>query len=206
MDINKILRNIIILLSLFITIYLIINISIIKKNYENSIKKIETENKKRKIIIDSLLFEVKLLSKENKKLKQTINSIPIHPPLDTLILISDFGWRRSPIDSAIIKFHNGIDYKGNIGDTIYASADGYVYYAGWLTGYGKTILLNHLFGIKTLYAHLNKIFVKNHQIIKKGNPIGIVGSTGKSTGSHLHFEIWINGKQVDPKKFLNSKI
>ena len=98
--------------------------------------------------------------------------------------------------------HKGIDIGTFIGANIYAAARGKVIYAGWQGGYGNTIMIHHGSGITTLYGHLEKILIKYGQIISKGDVIGLVGSTGKSTGPHLHYEIRVNGKRVDPMNYL----
>ncbi len=98
--------------------------------------------------------------------------------------------------------HKGLDIATFIGANIYAAANGKVIYAGWQGGYGNTIMIHHGSGITTLYGHLEKILIKYGQIISKGDTIGLVGSTGKSTGPHLHYEIRVNGKRVDPMIYL----
>jgi len=98
--------------------------------------------------------------------------------------------------------HKGIDIGTFLGANIYAAASGKVIYAGWQGGYGNTIMIHHGSGITTLYGHLEKILIKYGQIISKGDTIGLVGSTGKSTGPHLHYEIRVNGKRVDPMGYL----
>ncbi len=98
--------------------------------------------------------------------------------------------------------HKGLDIGTFPGANIYAAANGKVIYAGWQGGYGNTIMIHHGSGITTLYGHLEKILIKYGQIISKGDTIGLVGSTGKSTGPHLHYEIRVNGKRMDPMGYL----
>ncbi len=98
--------------------------------------------------------------------------------------------------------HKGIDIATYLGANVYAAASGKVIYAGWQSGYGNTIMIHHGSGITTLYGHLEKILARYGQNVDKGDTIGLVGSTGKSTGPHLHYEIRINGKRVDPMGYL----
>jgi len=98
--------------------------------------------------------------------------------------------------------HKGLDIATFLGANIYAAGSGKVIYAGWQGGYGNTIMIHHGSGITTLYGHLEKILIKYGQIISKGDIVGLVGSTGKSTGPHLHYEIRVNGERVDPMGYL----
>lgn len=98
--------------------------------------------------------------------------------------------------------HNGIDLAANQGDTIRASRDGDVWVAGPVPGYGETVILNHADGSRTLYAHCSKLLVKAGQKVKQGQAIALVGSTGQSTGPHLHFEIIQNDRPIDPLLYL----
>lgn len=111
---------------------------------------------------------------------------------------SSFGMRMHPI---LKKYrpHNGIDLTAPRGTNIYATADGVVIQANYTTGgYGKKILIDHGYGYKTLYGHCNKLLVKRGQYVKRGEVIGLVGSTGLSTTSHLHYEVWVNNRPVNP--------
>ena len=98
--------------------------------------------------------------------------------------------------------HKGLDIATFIGANIYAAASGKVIFSGWQGGYGKTIMIHHGSGITTLYGHLEKILAGYGQNVSKGDIVGLAGSTGKSTGSHLHYEIRINGKRVDPTGYI----
>lgn len=112
------------------------------------------------------------------------------------IVSSNFGMRWG-------RMHEGLDIAANMGSTIYAALDGKVTYAGWATGYGNFIKLKHKNGIETYYGHCSKIEVKTGDNVKKGEEIGKVGSTGNSTGPHLHFEVRINGEPKDPKAYIS---
>ena len=110
---------------------------------------------------------------------------------------SQFGFRTYPRE-----FHRGLDIGGPIGVPIKATASGRVKFAGWFSGYGLTIILDHGHGYQTLYAHLSKINVRKGQSIQKGNRIGALGSTGFTTGPHLHYEVRQFGVAIAPNKFL----
>ena len=98
--------------------------------------------------------------------------------------------------------HKGLDIAAPLGTKVKTSATGYIIYAGWQGGYGNTVMIYHGYGITTVYGHLEKILVKSCDFLNKGNFIGMVGSTGRSTGPHLHYEIRINGVRVDPMNYL----
>lgn len=98
--------------------------------------------------------------------------------------------------------HEGVDWSCSVGTTVMASSGGTVTFAGWQNGYGNTIVISHGNGIKTRYAHLNKIAVSDGQKVSQGDTIGYSGNTGRSTGPHLHFEVLLNGEAVNPLKYL----
>jgi murein DD-endopeptidase MepM/ murein hydrolase activator NlpD len=99
--------------------------------------------------------------------------------------------------------HTGVDLDGDYVDAIYASADGVVETAGWNSGgYGLMIFIDHQNGMKTRYAHASKMFVKAGDRVKKGQVIAMVGTTGRSTGTHLHYEVYLNGKRQNPLKYI----
>ncbi len=112
-------------------------------------------------------------------------------------ITSPFGWRSNPFGGSP-EFHQGLDIAAPSGTTVTAAAGGTVIMAQWYGGYGNYILIDHGGGYSTGYGHLSAIYVSNGQSLKRGQAIGAVGSTGASTGPHLHFEIRIDGKPVDP--------
>jgi murein DD-endopeptidase MepM/ murein hydrolase activator NlpD len=120
----------------------------------------------------------------------------------TGVITSPFGWRRSPFGGGA-EFHQGLDIGANMGTTVTAAASGTIISAGWYGGYGNYILIDHGGGMSTGYGHLSRIFVSNGQQVQRGQAIGAVGSTGASTGPHLHFEVRISGKPVDPTAYLH---
>lgn len=114
-------------------------------------------------------------------------------------ITSPFGYRSDPYgDTGGSEFHTGLDIGAPMGSTVTATASGTVIYAAWYGGYGNAIIIDHGNGVSSLYGHLSQIFVADHQEVQQGQAIGAVGSTGRSTGPHLHFEIRVNGQPVDP--------
>jgi len=116
---------------------------------------------------------------------------------------SAFGYRGDPVRKGRVEFHPGMDFKGRKGDAVKSTADGKVIIAGWFQGYGKCVKIRHKNNLETLYGHLSKVNVKEGQMVNTGQIIGQVGSTGHSTGNHLHYEVRKNGKPINPKSFLS---
>ncbi len=116
-------------------------------------------------------------------------------------ITSPFGWRRNPFGGAP-EFHQGLDIAAPSGTTVTAAASGTIIMAQWYGGYGNYILIDHGGGYSTGYGHLSAMYVSSGQQVARGQAIGAVGSTGESTGPHLHFEVRINGKPVDPAAHL----
>lgn len=102
------------------------------------------------------------------------------------------------------RMHNGTDFAASHGTPIYGTADGVVIHAGWLSGFGKLVKIQHEFGIVTYYAHMSKIHVSKGQRVSRGAKIGAMGNTGRSTGTHLHYEVRVGGKPVNPMKFIKA--
>ena len=200
--IKNTLRTSVVVLSLLTAIYSMFENAHSQEMYVSKLKEYNTTNYNNQRTIDSLSTQNNIITLEKEAVEEIVQTIPIHAPLDTLILVSKFGWRNSPTDTNnTAKFHGGVDYDGEKGDTIFASGNGYVNYAGWLGGYGKTVSIEHLPGIRTLYGHMNKILIDDYQFVHQGEPIGLLGSSGNVTGSHLHYEIWMNGERVNPEDF-----
>ena len=133
-------------------------------------------------------------------LERALDSIPQVVPAGQRIS-SGFGYRRDPFTGRGA-MHGGIDFKGPVGSPIYAAANGVVTFAGWKSGYGKVVEIEHGNGMLTRYAHMSRFGVTQGQKVEAGATIGGIGSTGRSTGPHLHFEVRINDRAVDPRKFL----
>jgi murein DD-endopeptidase MepM/ murein hydrolase activator NlpD len=115
---------------------------------------------------------------------------------------SDYGYRSNPFGGGGSEFHKGIDLKGNIGDTVRCTGEGIVEKTEWDKGYGKCITIKHTHGLECIYGHLSEFNVTAGQKVKAGDVIGFIGSTGRSTGPHLHYEIRINGIDINPHGFL----
>ena len=120
-------------------------------------------------------------------------------------ITSTFGHRENPFGGENIETHKGVDIKGPLGSPVRAMARGVVEFAGLRGGFGNCIMLKHGNGFETLYGHLSKILVTVGQKIEIGQQIGNIGSTGRSTGPHLHYEVHKNGEKIDPKNFLTLK-
>lgn len=136
------------------------------------------------------------------ELEQTLLKLPLGKPSEGKVN-SKFGYRRNPFTSKGVEFHSGIDFKGRPGDSIKATGDGVVTFAGYNGGYGRCIIIDHNKKLQTLYGHLNKIDVKEGQKIKSGDYIGQMGSTGRSTGPHLHYEVIFNKEKINPLKYIS---
>lgn len=115
---------------------------------------------------------------------------------------NEFGFRRNPFGGRTYEFHPGMDIDGERGDLVVAPANGTVIKAGWTGGYGNMIEIDHGNGLTTRYGHLSKIEVADGDTITRGQLIGYIGSTGRSTGPHLHFELRLNDKSINPRHFL----
>lgn len=133
--------------------------------------------------------------------KQLMRTTPSIWPTTSLKLSSQYGYRKDPF-SRRAAFHSGVDIPGNSSDPIQAAADGVVTSAGYDRSYGYNITIKHASGVSTHYAHMKKLLVENGQTVKQGETIGQLGSTGRSTGPHLHFEVIKNGATIDPMPYL----
>ena len=129
----------------------------------------------------------------------------VFPVASYVYISSRFGERVHPITGEL-KNHNGMDIASNMGTTVYAADGGKVVLAEWYGGYGNCIMIDHGNGYKTLYGHLSVIGVSEGQNVSQGAVIGAVGSTGNSTGPHLHFEVYANGSRIDPEQFYSGLV
>ncbi len=128
--------------------------------------------------------------------------IPAFLPVNHPKQSSDFGYRSDPFHGGGA-FHAGLDMTGKTGEAIHAAADGVVVRAGWWAGYGKVVVVDHGNGMETRYGHMSRFHVKAGDTVRQGEVIGGMGSTGRSTGTHLHFEIRLDGRPLDPQPFLD---
>lgn len=155
----------------------------------------------------SLSFQELLkLAKDKEKLLACIPAIQPVNNKDLKQMASGYGWRIDPIYKTS-RMHTGMDFTAKPGTDVYATADGTIEELErnqW--GYGQCIVINHGYGYKTRYAHLSKFNVKPGQKVKRGEVIGFVGSTGKSTGPHLHYEVEVKGEKVNPINYYHSDL
>lgn len=147
--------------------------------------------------LESALFRMEVL-------ERTLVALPSGKPADVLMLSSSFGYRSDPFTGAGA-MHAGLDFPGPIGTPILAAAPGRVVYVGQKSGYGNVVEVDHGQGIMTRYAHLSGFTSQVGAQVAAGEQIAKMGSTGRSTGSHLHFEVRLNGVAVNPRRFLEAK-
>ncbi|WP_083535827.1 MULTISPECIES: M23 family metallopeptidase [Sphingobium] len=129
------------------------------------------------------------------------NNIPTGRPVERLSLTSNFGVRSDPFNGSA-RMHKGIDIPGPVGTPIYATADGIVNRAGWASGYGNLVQISHGGGLETRYGHMSKLVAAPNSYVRRGQLIGLMGSTGRSTGSHLHYEVRVDGQAINPIPFV----
>ena len=136
-------------------------------------------------------------------LQQVMRSLPLAAPVENYRLTSGFGVRRDPINGRRAR-HNGLDFAAPIGADVLATAPGKVVYAGWYGRYGRMVEIDHGYGIHTRVAHMRKIYVKVGQKVEFRDKVGMQGSSGRSRGPHVHYEIRLDGKPLDPMNFLKA--
>jgi murein DD-endopeptidase MepM/ murein hydrolase activator NlpD len=141
--------------------------------------------------------------KKLDQLQTSIVAIPSARPVQSLTFTSNFGVRTDPFRGGAA-MHSGVDIPGPYATPIYATADGIVGRTGWVGGYGNLVEIEHGRGIETRYGHLSSIIVSPGKKVKRGDLIALMGSTGRSTGNHLHYEVRIDGRAVNPTPFLQS--
>jgi murein DD-endopeptidase MepM/ murein hydrolase activator NlpD len=127
--------------------------------------------------------------------------IPSGRPVAKLSLTSNFGVRSDPFNGGA-RMHKGVDIPGPLGTPIYATADGIVSRAGWASGYGNLVQISHGNGMETRYGHMSKLIAAPNSFVRRGQIIGLMGSTGRSTGSHLHYEVRVDGAAINPLPFV----
>ena len=142
---------------------------------------------------------------ELEALRQIVSNMPLGLPIHHATEESPFGHRIDPINGRLA-FHSGLDLAGPAGSKVYSTADGKVVSAGIDGGYGNAIDIDHGFGLTTRYGHLSQILVKPGQLVHKGQAIGVQGSTGRSTGPHLHYEVRYHAQAMNPKNFIDAGI
>lgn len=151
------------------------------------------------------LLKIESAIKELNTRRIAYESLPLGNPVRSLSrFTSGYGNRMHPVHGRP-DFHAGVDFAAPTGTDIHATASGKVIFTGRKGAYGKTVVIRHLNGVETLYAHLSKIRVKRNDIISRGQIIGDMGSTGQSTGPHLHYEVRVNKKSVNPMKYIKAR-
>lgn len=162
----------------------------------------ETRTQLNEMIIRSSLsaYGVELPPDYPDQSRKLLAAVPSHAPA-VGHLSSEFGTRHSPFNGSI-RLHKGIDIAAPHGSPIYAVADGVVVFAGWQGPLGRVVIVNHGFRIVTKYAHAAALDVQRGSSVRRGDIIGRVGNSGRSTGTHLHFEVRVGGRPIDPKQFM----
>ena len=145
-------------------------------------------------VLETLLF--------NRKLEA--DALPSRAPVAHSYITSGFGGRADPFSGGS-QFHKGIDFDANTGDPVLSVADGVVSYSGVRSGYGNVVEVDHGNGYVTRYAHNSRLLVQVGQLVRVGEEVAKAGSTGRSTGAHVHFEVWENGRVVNPRNFLGQQ-
>ncbi len=139
-----------------------------------------------------------------RALETGLASMPSGRPTQAPMETSSYGYRRDPFNG-LAAFHAGIDFRGTYGQPILSAADGRVSYVGVRNGYGNVVEIEHGRGFMTRYAHLSGFRTRVGESVARGQEVGRMGSTGRSTGTHLHFEVRVNGAAVDPRPFLEAR-
>ena len=176
-----------------------------KKLFETDLKDMQTEDFEHYVddLEDSAKTQLASFQEiawyfANKKegLNSTSSIRPSSAPIS-----SGSGYRLDPVGRRTSKKHNGVDFAGKPDSPIVVTADGVVRHAGWVPSFGQAILVDHGFGYSTLYAHTTGITVKSGDVVKRGDKIATMGSSGNSTGTHLHYEVWKDGQAVNPRNY-----
>jgi hypothetical protein len=136
-----------------------------------------------------------------KKKRYLLDHTPSIAPTNG-ILTSNFGWRKNPFRRWEREFHKGIDIANRKGTPIIAPANGFVKFIGYNRGFGNYLELDHSFGYTTFYGHLSRVNVRLHEPVKRGDIVAYMGNSGKSTGPHLHYEVRVLGKSVNPRNYI----
>ena len=165
-----------------------------KPELEQNLKQIQAQfetSSQQLSVLESMLFEQEL----------ELKSQPTTRPTDSYVT-SDFGYRMHPVLGGRAH-HNGIDFEANIGDSVRSAGNGLVVFAGWKTGFGNVVEIDHQNGYLTIYAHNSAFVVKEGDVVRAGQMVAKAGSTGRSTGPHVHFEVHKDGRPVNPRAFLD---
>jgi murein DD-endopeptidase MepM/ murein hydrolase activator NlpD len=138
-----------------------------------------------------------------RDLRVVLRSLPVLTPLDEFAVMSPFGMRRDPFNGQLA-MHSGIDLQAPPRTPVLATASGRVVTAGWSGEYGNMVEIRHEFGLSTRYGHLTRVDVRVGQRVERRQTVGLLGSTGRSTGPHVHYEVLVDGRAIDPVRFLEA--
>jgi murein DD-endopeptidase MepM/ murein hydrolase activator NlpD len=152
-------------------------------------------------LVDTMSATMAESMRKERLRRAELAALPSGWPTESRLLTSGFGYRTDPFTGRSM-FHAGIDIGGDVGDPIFAAAAGEVLEAGYDAARGNYIVIGHRNGLKSAYFHLHRIAVKEGESVKRGEQIGLLGSTGRSTGAHLHFQIMQEDKPINPFKYL----
>ena len=155
--------------------------------------------------LDSLQNHIDSLNKDINILEEYLDSLPLGSPLDTLVISSNYGWRRSPIYRGW-RMHSGTDFFAAWSDTVYATGNGLVTKVRSNFGYGRQIKIEHCGDYYSSYSHLYRYLVKEGDSVSLGQPIARAGNSGMVTGPHLHYEILRGGKTTNPIEFIDNPL
>lgn len=169
---------------------------------------INSSNTTKEEISEMVLEQTKIFESLIKDIEDRVDYLNARPsifPLDmsTGSITSNFGYRQSPF-SNLREFHYGIDISAPYGTNIVSASDGVVIFSGFKAGYGHTVIISHGYGYETLYSHNHSNLVENGDIVKQGDIIATVGTSGRTTGAHLHFEIIKDGKRINPLNIIKN--
>ncbi|MEA4845747.1 MAG: M23 family metallopeptidase [Clostridiaceae bacterium] len=156
-------------------------------------------------LTDKIAAQKQIINDSMTPIKDQLAYLMAKPSIKpvTASITAGFGYRKNPFTSRGTEFHKGIDFAASYGQTVSATGDGIVTFAGWNAGYGRTVIISHGYGLSTLYGHNSKLLVKQGDKVKKGQAISKAGNTGRSTGTHVHYEVKLNGKNVNPTKYFD---
>lgn len=155
---------------------------------------------------EAQLYRINVGRAQIDRYRHTLVAVPVRQPLiGEIFMTSPFGMRKHPLLGRLA-IHTGIDLRGDLGVPVRATATGKVTIAGRQGGYGNMVEISHGNGLATRFGHLSEISVKIGQVVRIGEMVGRIGSTGRSTGPHLHYETRVNGEAVDPQKFLRARL
>ncbi|MFH1454254.1 MAG: peptidoglycan DD-metalloendopeptidase family protein [Armatimonadota bacterium] len=172
-----------------------------RRSVQNYVVELEHSTRQLEAQLEQLIRERQRANIKNKVTSPYAASGKFSWPTSSKYITSPFGWRTHPIYGRV-RFHSGIDIAAGYGAPIYAACDGVVIFSGWYGGYGYAMIIDHGGGYSTLYGHCSALYKKCGQRVARGQHIANIGSTGQSTGPHLHFEIRQNGTPINPRSKL----